>query len=345
MVDILVYGYIDSSDSQGKLSRFFNASYQIEKEGWRCTERHDMIKTELKYLGLVDNYHVYNLRMDKKQFEQENIYQDYYKNNQLIIFSNEDYNNYKADRSSLSIPWTHKCAYIRDIVSLIMEENANVEKNIKKPNDKGEYVREIRYCLPYGLTQDWTMTKFDKRTAAVVATNQHVLYYNVDNFCYKKDTELTEWNEDTIKNSAKRLIGRSKTAGIAVEKQALKAKKEIKSIVINTLDIEDHFSEFDFLKIEKSPSDSQIDWRFKFKAIYSDYDKQVYLNYDTRTKLYSLSCNVGGRRSNHLFMYFEQDNINELYAAIKGMIYAMRYGSETQKDITEYRKEQKKAQK
>ena len=44
MVDIVVYGYTDSTDSQGKLCRFFNASYQIEKEGWRQMERHDMIR-------------------------------------------------------------------------------------------------------------------------------------------------------------------------------------------------------------------------------------------------------------------------------------------------------------
>lgn len=76
MVDLVVYGYTDSTDSQGKLSRFFNSSYQIEKEGWRCTEHHDMIRTDLRYLGLVENYHVYNLRMDKKQFATENVFQD-----------------------------------------------------------------------------------------------------------------------------------------------------------------------------------------------------------------------------------------------------------------------------
>ena len=59
MVDIVVYGYTDSTDSQGKLNRFFNISYQMERQGWRCTERVDMIRIDLKYLGLIENYHVY----------------------------------------------------------------------------------------------------------------------------------------------------------------------------------------------------------------------------------------------------------------------------------------------
>lgn len=348
MVDIVVYGYTDSTDSQGnKLSKLFNSSYQIEKEGWRCTEHHDMIRTDLKYLGLVENYHVYNLRMDKKQFATENVFQDYFRNNMLIIISDDDYNNYKASRSSLDIPWSHRASYVRDLVSLIMEENANVEKGIKKPNQNGEYVREIRYSLPWGLVQEWTIPdiKSDKRAAVILATNNHVLYNNVDNFCYKKDEQLTTWNDETIKNAALRIIGRSKTATLAVQKKALEAKKEIKSIVINTLNIEDHFEEFDFLKIEKHPSDEQINWLFSFKTIYDDSYRNIYVYYDTRTKLYSFSCGICGRRSANFYMYFEQDNIDMLFSAVKGLIYAFRYGAGTQKSISEYKKELKKVQK
>lgn len=352
MIDIVLYGYTDSTDSQGKLSRFFNSSYEIEKKGWRCTEHHNMIRTDLKYLGLIENYHVYNLRMDKKQFATENVFQDYFRNNMLIIISDDDYNNYKANRGSLSIPWTHRASYVRDLVSMIMEENDNVEKGIKKPNDKGEYVREIRYPLPWGLVQEWTIPDLnsDKRAAAILATNNHVLYNNVDNFCYKKDAQLTTWNDETIKNAVLRIINRSKTATLAVQKKVLEAKKEIKSIVINTLNIEDHFEEFDFLKIEKHPSDEQIYWRFTFKTIYDDYYKNdsyknIYVYYDTRTKLYSFSCGICGRKSANFYMYFEQDNIDMLFSAVKGLIYAFRYGAGTQKSIAEYKKELKKAQK
>ena len=65
------------------------------------------------------------------QFATENVFQDYFRNNMLIIFSDDDYNNYKTNRGSLSLPWTHRASYIRDVVSVIMEENANVEKGIK----------------------------------------------------------------------------------------------------------------------------------------------------------------------------------------------------------------------
>ena len=345
MVDIVVYGYTDSTDSQGKLSRFFNSSYQIEKEDWRCTEHHDMIRTDLKYLGLVENYHVYNLRMDKKQFETENVFQDYFRNNMLIIFSDDDYNAYKANRGSLSLPWTHRASYIRAVVSAIMEENANVENGFKKPNQNGEYVREIRYSLPWELVQEWSLINTDKKVAVILATNNHVLYYNVDNFCYKKDEQLTTWNDETIKNAALRIIGRSKTATLAVQKKVLEAKKEIKSIVINTLNIEDHFEEFDFLKIEKHPSDEQIYWIFTFKTIYDDSEKLIYVYYYTNTKLYSFSCRLPGRKSDNFYMYFEQSNIDKLFSAVKGLIYAFRYGSGTQKSITEYNKAQKNAQK
>ena len=44
-------------------------------------------------------------------------------------------------------------------------------------------------------------------------------------------------------------------------------------------------------------------------------------------------------------MYFEQSNIDKLFSAVKGLIYAFRYGSGTQKSITEYNKTQKNAQK
>lgn len=345
MVDIVVYGYTDSTDSQGNLSRFFNSSYQIEKEGWRGTEKYDMIRTDLKYLGLVENYHVYNLRMDKKQFETENVFQDYFRNNMLIIFSDDNYNAYKANRGSLSLPWTHRASYIRAVVSAIMEENANVEKGIKKPNQNGEYVREIRYSLPWELVQEWSLINTDKKVAVILATNNHVLYYNVDNFCYKKDEQLTTWNDETIKNAALRIIGRSKTATLAVQKKVLEAKKEIKSIVINTLNIEDHFEEFDFLKIEKHPSDEQIYWIFTFKTIYDDSEKLIYVYYDTNTKLYSFSCKICGRKPVIFYMYFEQSNIDKLFSAVKGLIYAFRYGSGTQKSITEYNKAQKNAQK
>lgn len=346
MIDIVVYGYTDSTDNQGgKLSSLFNSSYKIEKEGWRCRETHDMIRTDFRYLGLVENYHVYNIRMDKKQFQTENVFQDYFRNNMLIIISDDDYNNYKAQRNTLDIPWTHRASYVRDLVAMIMEENANVENGIKKPNDKGEYVREIRYSLPWGFVQEWSNSNTDKKAAAILATNNHVLYNNVDNFCYKKDELLTTWNDETIKNAALRIIGRSKTATLAVQKKALEAKKEIKSIVINTLNIEDHFEEFDFLRIEKHPSDQQIDWRFTFKTIYDDSEKNIYVYYDTKTKLYSFSCGICGRRSANFYMYFEQDNIDMLFSAVKGLIYAFRYGAGTQKSINEYKKELKKAQK
>lgn len=348
MVDIAVYGYTDLSDSQGKLSRFFNSSYQIKKDGRSYigyTVYCDMIRTDLKYLGLVENYHVYNLRMDKKQFAPENVFQDYFRNNMLIIFSDDDYNNYKANRGSFHIPWTHRASYVSDIVNLIMEENDYVEKGIKKPNQKGEYVREIRYSLPRGLVQEWSLSNTDKKAVAILATNNHVLYNNVDDFCYKKDAQLTTWNDETIKNAALRIINRSKTATLAVQKKALEAKKEIKSIVINTLNIEDHFEEFDFLKIEKHPTDEQIDWRFIFKTIYDDSYKNIFVYYDTRTKLYSISCVITGRKVGNFYMYFEQNNIDMLFNAVKGLIYAFRYGAGTQKTITDYKKELKKAQK
>ena len=346
MIDIVLYGYTGSKDSQGNLSRFFNSSYQIELKGWRGNlEKHDMIRIELKYLGLVENYHVYNLRMDKKQFETENVFQDYFRNNTLIVFSDDDYNNYKANRGSLSIPLTNKVAWVREFLPVIMEENVNVENGIKKPNQNGEYVREIRYYLSYGFIQEWTMAKTDNKIAVILATNNHVLYNNVDNFCYKKDEQLTTWNDETIKNAVLRIIGRSKSALLPEQKKVLKAKKEIKSIVINTLNIEDHFEEFDFLKIEKHPSDKQIDWKFTFKTIYDDSTKAIYVYYDTKSKLYSLSCRLPGRKSDNFYMYFEQSNIDMLFSAVKGLIYAFRYGSDTQKSITEYNKAQKNAQK
>ena len=338
MVDIVFYGYTDSTDSQGKLSRFFNSSYQIEKKGWRGAEKYDMIRIDLKYLGLVENYHVYNLRMDKKQFETENVFQDYFRNNTLIVFSDDDY------RGSLSIPWRDRVSWIRELVPAIMEENVNVENGIKKPNQNGEYVREISF-LSSGFVNEWTMTKTDDKIAVILATNNHVLYDNVDNFCYKKDAQLTTWNDETIKNAALRIIGRFKSALLAEQKKVLKAKKEIKSIVINTLNIEDHFEEFDFLKIEKHPSDKQIYWKFIFKTIYDDSEKLIYVYYDTNTKLYSLSCRLYGRKPANFYMYFEQDNIDKLFSAVKGLIYAFRYGSGTQKSITEYNKAQKNAQK
>lgn len=345
MIDIVLYGYTNSEDSQGKLSRFFNSSYQIEKKGWRGAEKYDMIRIDLKYLGLVENYHVYNLRMDKKQFETENVFQDYFRNNILIIFSDDDYNNYKANRGSLSIPWRDRVSWIRELVLAIMEENDNIEKGIKKPNQNGEYVREISYFLSSGFVNEWTMTKTDDKIAVILATNNNVLYNTVDNFCYKKDKQLTTWNDETIKNAALRIIGRSKSALLAEQKKALEAKKEIKSIVINTLNIEDHFEEFDFLKIEKHPSDNQIDWKFTFKTIYDDSEKLIYVYYDTKTKLYSFSCRLPGRKFTNIYMYFEQSNIDKLFSAIKGLIYAFRYGSGTQKSITEYNKAQKNAQK
>lgn len=345
MIDFVFYGYTNLRDSQGNLSRFFNSSYQIEKKGWRGAEKYDMIRIDLKYLGLVENYHVYNLRMDKKQFETENVFQDYFRNNMLIIFSDEDYNNYKTARSSLHLPWTHRAYYICDIVSMIMEENVNVENGIKKPNQNGEYVREISYFLSSEFVNEWTMTKTDDKIAVILATNNLVLYNNVDNFCYKKDAQLTTWNNETIKNAALRIIGRSKSATLALQKKALEAKKEIKSIVINTLNIEDHFEEFDFLKIEKHPSDNQIYWKFTFKTIYDDSEKLIYVYYDTNTKLYSFSCRICGRKPVIFYMYFEQSNIDKLFSAVKGLIYAFRYGSGTQKSITEYNKAQKNAQK
>ena len=345
MIDFVLYGYTNLRDSQGNLSRFFNSSYQIEKKGWRGAEKYDMIRIDLKYLGLVENYHVYTLKIDKKQFETENVFQDYFRNNMLIIFSDEDYNNYKTARSSLHLPWTHRAYYICDIVSTIMEENVNVENGIKKPNQNGEYVREISYFLSSEFVNEWTMTKTDDKIAVILATNNHVLYNNVDNFCYKKDAQLTTWNDETIKNAALRIIGRSKSATLALQKKALEAKKEIKSIVINTLNIEDHFEEFDFLTIEKHPTDKQIDWKFTFKTIYDDSTKAIYVYYDTKTKLYSLSCRIYERKSDHFYMYFEQSNIDMLFSAVKGLIYAFRYGASTQKSITEYNKAQKNAQK
>lgn len=345
MIDFVFYGYTNLRDSQGNLSRFFNSSYQIEKKGWRGAEKYDMIRIDLKYLGLVENYHVYNLRMDKKQFETENVFQDYFRNNMLIIFSDEDYNNYKTARSSLHLPWTHRAYYICDIVSMIMEENVNVENGIKKPNQNGEYVREISYFLSSEFVNEWIMTKTDDKIAVILATNNLVLYNNVDNFCYKKDAQLTTWNDETIKNAALRIIGRSKSATLALQKKALEAKKEIKSIVINTLNIEDHFEEFDFLKIEKHLSDNQIYWKFTFKTIYDDSEKLIYVYYDTNTKLYSFSCRICGRKPVIFYMYFEQSNIDKLFSAVKGLIYAFRYGSGTQKSITEYNKAQKNAQK
>ena len=345
MIDFVLYGYTNLRDSQGNLSRFFNSSYQIEKKGWRGAEKYDMIRIDLKYLGLVENYHVYTLKIDKKQFETENVFQDYFRNNMLIIFSDEDYNNYKTARSSLHLPWTHRAYYICDIVSTIMEENVNVENGIKKPNQNGEYVREISYFLSSEFVNEWTMTKTDDKIAVILATNNHVLYNNVDNFCYKKDAQLTTWNDETIKNAALRIIGRYKSATLALQKKALEAKKEIKSIVINTLNIEDHFEEFDFLTIEKHPTDKQIDWKFTFKTIYDDSTKAIYVYYDTKTKLYSLSCRIYERKSDHFYMYFEQSNIDMLFSAVKGLIYAFRYGASTQKSITEYNKAQKNAQK
>lgn len=345
MIDFVLYGFTDSTDSQGNLSRFFNSSYQIEKNGWRGAEKYDMIRIDLKYLGLVENYHVYNLRMDKKQFETENVFQDYFRNNMLIVFSDDDYKNYKANRGSFSIPWRDRVSWIRELVPAIMEENANVENGIKKPNQNGEYVREITYFLSSGFVQEWIMTKTDDKIAVILATNNHVLYNNVDNFCYKKDAQLTTWNDETIKNSVLRIIGRSKSALLAEQKKALEAKKEIKSIVINTLNIEDHFEEFDFLKIEKHPTDKQIDWKFTFKTIYDDSEKLIYVYYDTNTKLYSFSCRICGRKPAIFYMYFEQSNIDKLFSAVKGLIYAFRYGSGTQKSITEYNKAQKNAQK
>ena len=339
MIDFVFYGYTNLRDSQGNLSRFFNSSYQIEKNGWRGAEKYDMIRIDLKYLGLVENYHVYNLRMDKKQFETENVFQDYFRNNTLIVFSDDDY------RGSLSIPWRDRVSWIRELVPAIMEENVNVENGIKKPNENGEYVREISYFLSSGFINEWTMTKTDDKIAVILATNNHVFYNNVDNFCYKKDAQLTTWNDETIKNAALRIIGRSKSALLAEQKKVLKAKKEIKSIVINTLNIEDHFEEFDFLKIEKHPSDNQIYWKFTFKTIYDDSEKLIYVYYDTKTKLYSFSCRLPGRKSDNFYMYFEQSNIDKLFSAVKGLIYAFRYGSGTQKSITEYNKAQKNAQK
>lgn len=345
MIDIVFYGYTNLRDSQGNLSRFFNSSYQIEKKGWRGAEKYDMIRIDLKYLGLVENYHVYNLRMDKKQFETENVFQDYFRNNTLIVFSDDDYKNYKANRDSLSFPWRVRVSWIRELVSAIMEENVNVENGIKKPNQNGEYVREISYYLSRGFVNEWTMTKTDDKIAVILATNNHVLYNNIDNFCYKKDAQLTTWNDETIKNAALRIIGRFKSALLAEQKKVLKAKKEIKSIVINTLNIEDHFEEFDFLKIEKHPSDNQIYWKFTFKTIYDDSEKLIYVYYDTNTKLYSFSCRLCGRKPAIFYMYFEQSNIDKLFSAVKGLIYAFRYGSGTQKSITEYNKAQKNAQK
>ena len=339
MIDFVFYCYTNVRDNQGNLSRFFNSSYQIEKNGWRGAEKYDMIRIDLKYLGLVENYHVYNLRMDKKQFETENVFQDYFRNNTLIVFSDDDY------RGSLSIPWRDRVSWIRELVPAIMEENVNVENGIKKPNENGEYVREISYFLSSGFINEWTMTKTDDKIAVILATNNHVFYNNVDNFCYKKDAQLTTWNDETIKNAALRIIGRSKSALLAEQKKVLKAKKEIKSIVINTLNIEDHFEEFDFLKIEKHPSDNQIYWKFTFKTIYDDSEKLIYVYYDTKTKLYSFSCRLPGRKSDNFYMYFEQSNIDKLFSAVKGLIYALRYGSGTQKSITEYNKAQKNAQK
>lgn len=345
MIDFVFYGYTNLRDSQGNLSRFFNSSYQIEKKGWRGAEKYDMIRIDLKYLGLVENYHVYTLKIDKKQFETENVFQDYFRNNTLIVFSDDDYNNYKANRGSFSIPWRDRVSWIRELVLSIMEENDNIEKGIKKPNQNGEYVREISYFLSSGFVNEWTMTKTDDKIAVILATNNNVLYNTVDNFCYKKDAQLTTWNDETIKNSVLRIIGRSKSATLALQKKALEAKKEIKSIVINTLNIEDHFEEFDFLKIEKHPSDNQIYWKFAFKTIYDDSEKLIYVYYDTKTKLYSFSCRLSGRKFTNIYMYFEQSNIDKLFSAVKGLIYAFRYGSDTQKSITEYNKAQKNSQK
>lgn len=345
MIDFVFYGYTNLRDSQGNLSRLFNSSYQIEKKGWRGAEKYDMIRIDLKYLGLVENYHVYTLKIDKKQFETENVFQDYFRNNTLIVFSDDEYNNYKANRGSLFLPWRDRVSWIRELVLAIMEENVNVENGIKKPNQNGEYVREISYFLSSGFVNEWTMTKTDDKIAVILATNNNVLYNTVDNFCYKKDAQLTTWNDETIKNSVLRIIGRSKSALLAEQKKALEAKKEIKSIVINTLNIEDHFEEFDFLKIEKHPTDKQIDWKFTFKTIYDDSEKLIYVYYDTKTKLYSFSCRLPGRKSDIFYMYFEQSNIDKLFSAVKGLIYAFRYGSGTQKSITEYNKAQKNAQK
>lgn len=341
MVDIVLYGYTNLRDSQGNLSRFFNSSYQIEKNGWRGAEKYDMIRIDLKYLGLVENYHVYTLKIDKKQFETENVFQDYFRNNTLIVFSDDDYNNYKANRGSLSLQWRDRVSWIRELVPAIMEENVNVENGIKKPNQNGEYVREISYFLSSGFVNEWTMTKTDDKIAVILVTNNHVLYNNVDNFCYKKDAQLTTWNDETIKNAVLRIINRSKSATLALQKKALEAKKEIKSIVINTLNIEDHFEEFDFLKIEKHPSDNQIYWKFTFKTIYDDSEKLIYVYYDTNTKLYSISCKICGRKPANFYMYFEQDNIDMLFSAVKGLIYAFRYGSSSQKGIKEYNKAHK----
>ena len=345
MIDFVFYGYTNSRDSQGNLSRFFNSSYQIKKNGWRGVEKYDMIRIDLKYLGLVENYHVYNLRMDKKQFETENVFQDYFRNNTLIVFSDDDYNNYKANRGSLFLPWRDRVSWIRELVLAIMKENDNIEKGIKKPNQNGEYVREISYFLSSGFVNEWTMTKTDDKIAVILATNNNVLYNTVDNFCYKKDAQLTTWNDETIKNSVLRIIGRSKSALLAEQKKALEAKKEIKSIVINTLNIEDHFEEFDFLTIEKHPTDKQIYWKFTFKTIYDDSTKAIYVYYDTKTKLYTFSCRLPGRKFINIYMYFEQSNIDKLFSAVKGLIYAFRYGSGTQKTITDYNKAQKNAQK
>lgn len=345
MIDFVFYGYTNLRDSQGNLSRFFNSSYQIEKKGWRSAEKYDMIRIDLKYLGLVENYHVYTLKIDKKQFETENIFQDYFRNNTLIVFSDDDYKNYKANRASLCLPWRVRVSWICKLVQAIMEENVNVENGIKKPNQNGEYVREISYFLSSGFVNEWTMTKTDDKIAVILATNNHVLYNNADNFCYKKDAQLTTWNDETIKNAALRIIGRSKSALLAEQKKVLKAKKEIKSIVINTLNIEDHFEEFDFLKIEKHPTDKQIYWKFTFKTIYDDSEKLIYVYYDTNTKLYTISCRLSGRKFGNFYMYFEQSNIDKLFSAVKGLIYAFRYGSGTQKSITEYNKAQKNAQK
>lgn len=343
MIDFVLYGFTNSTDSQGNLSRLFNSSYQIKNKDWRGKiEKYDMIRIDLKYLGLVENYHVYNLRMDKKQFETENVFQDYFRNNTLIVFSDDDYKNYKANRGSFSLPCTNRVAWIRELVPAIMEENVNVENGIKRPNQNGEYVREIKY-LPWGFVNEWTMTKTDNKIAVILATNNHVLYNTVDNFCYKKDAQLTTWNDETIKNSVLRIIGRSKSATLAEQKKVLKAKKEIKSIVINTLNIEDNFEEFDFLKIEKHPSDKQIDWKFTFKTIYDDFTKIINVYYDTKTKLYSFSCRLPGRKFTNIYMYFEQSNIDKLFSSVKGLIYALRYGSSTQKSITEYNKTQKNA--
>lgn len=341
MIDFVLYSYTNLRDSQGNLSRFFNSSYQIEKKGWRGAEKYDMIRIDLKYLGLVENYHVYNLKMDKKQFETENVFQDYFRNNMLIVFSDDDYKNYKANRGSLSLQWRDRVFWIRELLLAIMEENVNVENGIKKPNQNGEYVREISHFLSSGFVNEWTMTKTDDKIAVILATNNNVLYNNVDNFCYKKDAQLTTWNDETIKNAVLRIINRSKSAALALQKKALEAKKEIKSIVINTLNIEDHFEEFDFLKIEKHPSDNQIYWKFTFKTIYDDSEKLIYVYYYTNTKLYSFSCRLPGRKSDNFYMYFEQSNIDKLFSAVKGLIYAFRYGSGTQKSITEYNKAQK----